>query len=108
MLGCGCTSNRPELTVQLRPPVSLKSPDLQGSPPATGPSAAASEAELVLQAGASQAVAATTPGAAQQAASLEGEGPMQRLLGSLGQQGTGQARPRWAGAATRARGQQSK
>ena len=93
MLGRDCTSNCPELTVQLGPHVSLTSPGLQGSPPATGPSAAASGAGLVLQAG-----------AAQQAASLEGKGPMQRFLGSLGRQATGQARARWADAASRARG----
>ena len=90
--------------MQLWPHVALNLPGLQGSPSATGPSAAASRAELVLQAGASQAVAAANPGAAQQAASLEGDGPMQRSLGSLRQQATGQARARWAGTVIRARG----
>ena len=85
--------------MQLWPHVALNLPGLQGSPSATGPSAAASRAELVLQAGASQAVAATNPGGPQQAASLE-----QRPLGSLRRQATGQARARWAGTAIRARG----
>eukprot|EP00891_Asterochloris_glomerata_P005165 jgi/Astpho2/5165/Aster-04749 len=67
---------------------------LQGSPSATGPSAAASGAELVLQAGASQAVATANPSAAQQAASLEAESPMQRFLGFIGWQAAGQAQAR--------------
>lgn len=107
MLTCGCTTRCPEPTVQLWPQVILKLPGLQGSPAATGPSAAASGAELVLQAGASQAVAAANPSAAQQAASSEAEGPMQRFLGFIGWQAADQAQARWADAASRARGASS-